>query len=259
MSRRILFVLCTCTIPFCLGMGKVIGADRPSGPGSLFNQATILYGRQQYGAAATLFDSLIRQGYQDPVVYYDAGNAFYQSGHLGSSIYYLEKARALDPGNPFIKSNLLYIRQHLADHVESLPTLFFVLWKQQLTDLVPANGWVILSLILFWLLVGAIGIRLTRKDHSLWVNWGIGILACLLAISFSSAISRYLQVTSPGFAIVMETEVPVRNAPDPGSPDAFEVHEGLKVQVLDTAGSWDQIKMEDGRTGWVAGQGIRGL
>ncbi len=257
MSPRILFAFGLCAFLSWNGTGKAWGSDR--GPGSLFNEATMLYGKQQYGAAAAQFDSLIRQGYQNPVVYYDAGNAFYQSGRLGASIYYLEKARALDPVNPYINSNLSFVRQHLADHVEALPTLFFLRWKQDLTDLIPANGWVILSLILFWLLVGVLGVRLSRKGSSTWVGWGIGITACLLAISFTSAISRYRQVTDPGFAIVMQTEVPVRNAPDPGSPDAFDMHEGLKVQVLDTAGNWDKIRMDDGRTGWVQTQGIRNL
>jgi tetratricopeptide (TPR) repeat protein len=235
------------------------GQDSGPAAATTLREASRQYQNRQYETAARIYDSLIRQGYQDASLYYDAGNAFYKAGHLGEGIYYFEKARELDPNNSFIGSNLQLARQHTADHVEALPVLFFVRWEQRLVNFLSPNAWVICSIIFFWLLVAGVGLRLMVSKGS-----GLSSFVCLLLVcgfigSMACAIFRYRRIVHPGYAIIMSTEIPVRNAPDLGSPDAFDIHEGLRVQVLDTAGNWEKIRMADGRTGWVPGSDLRKL
>ena len=43
----------------------------------------------------------------------------------------------------------------------------------------------------------------------------------------------------------------LRNAPDPGQPSLDLLPSDTKVEVLETEGNWANVKLEDGRTGWV--------
>ena len=53
-------------------------------------------------------------------------------------------------------------------------------------------------------------------------------------------------------AIVVSPVTVARSAPDNNSgTDLFILHEGTKVKVLDSVGSWDNIELFDGRQGWI--------
>lgn len=228
-------------------------------PQQLFDQAGLLYQHQQYDSATRIYQKLISDGYENAPLFYDAGNAYYQSGRLGMGIYYFEKAGMLAPGNPLIRHNLQFANQHIADHFESLPTLFFVSWGQQLLACFTPDGWVVFSLILFWLLLIFLGFRWMIPERRGWSSWMAIVCALLFAGGFYGALSGYHHMADPGYAIVLQPEVTVKLAPDNGSTEQFDIHEGLKVQILDTAGGWEKIRVEDGRTGWVSGTGVKPL
>ena len=52
-------------------------------------------------------------------------------------------------------------------------------------------------------------------------------------------------------AIITETVVNIKTAPDPGSNDAFVVHEGLKVKLEDKINNWVKVRLQDGKIGWI--------
>jgi SH3-like domain-containing protein len=52
-------------------------------------------------------------------------------------------------------------------------------------------------------------------------------------------------------AIVMADVVNVKSAPDDRGSDAFVLHRGVKVQVMDSVNQWWKIRLVDGKVGWV--------
>jgi uncharacterized protein YgiM (DUF1202 family) len=52
-------------------------------------------------------------------------------------------------------------------------------------------------------------------------------------------------------AIVFVPNLPVKSSPDESSIDLFVIHEGLKVQIIDKIGEWNEIKIGNGSKGWV--------
>ena len=60
-------------------------------------------------------------------------------------------------------------------------------------------------------------------------------------------------------AIIFASEIEVKTEPTVGSNVAFVLHEGTKVQILDTLNNWKQIKLTDGKTGWIPAQDIKAL
>jgi uncharacterized protein YgiM (DUF1202 family) len=83
---------------------------------------------------------------------------------------------------------------------------------------------------------------------ALFGSIGMGVLFLfLLLVGFSRAgdLARTDQ------AVVMSSLVSVKNAPDDRSTDAFVLHAGARVQITDSVGEWMQIRLSDGKVGWV--------
>ena len=60
-------------------------------------------------------------------------------------------------------------------------------------------------------------------------------------------------------AIVFAQESKVKSEPNSRSEESFRLHEGTKVQVLDTVDNWKKIKLSDGKTGWLSSNDIKML
>lgn len=43
----------------------------------------------------------------------------------------------------------------------------------------------------------------------------------------------------------------VKSSPDDNGTDLFRINEGLKVAVKDRSGDWIEIRLADGRVGWI--------
>jgi SH3-like domain-containing protein len=49
----------------------------------------------------------------------------------------------------------------------------------------------------------------------------------------------------------MQANAYVKSAPSSQSEDLFILHEGTKIQVLESFNDWSKIKLSDGMIGWV--------
>ena len=58
-------------------------------------------------------------------------------------------------------------------------------------------------------------------------------------------------------AIVFDEEVVARSEPNPRSQEAFRLHEGTKVQMLDSLDSWQKVELADGQTGWMPRKSLK--
>ena len=78
----------------------------------------------------------------------------------------------------------------------------------------------------------------------------VALLLSLVCLGFSLRLRADYRANSS--AIVVSPVSVARSAPDNNSgTDLFILHEGTKVRVLDSVGSWDNIELADGRQGWI--------
>jgi hypothetical protein len=70
---------------------------------------------------------------------------------------------------------------------------------------------------------------------------------------FSLFIARrqYTILEKQPYAIIMADEVKVKSSPDVSGKEIFLLHEGTKVQVIETLGSWIEIKLPNNNIGWM--------
>ena len=60
-------------------------------------------------------------------------------------------------------------------------------------------------------------------------------------------------------AIVFADESSVKAEPNARSQEAFALHEGTKVNVLEELNDWKKIKIADGSIGWIPAEDIKEL
>ena len=76
------------------------------------------------------------------------------------------------------------------------------------------------------------------------------VLFAVCALNFSLwQKNEYMQADK---AIVMRPVSSVKSSPsNESAKDLFVLHEGTKVKVIDSVGSWNNIELADGRQGWI--------
>ena len=79
----------------------------------------------------------------------------------------------------------------------------------------------------------------------------------LILVSLAFAFHKYNLDKLDNPAIVFAQETKVKNEPNLRSEEAFRLHEGTKVQVLDTIENWKKIKLSDGKMGWISSEDIK--
>jgi len=235
----------------------VSAADAPQ---QQFEKANTLFREKQYTEAANIYQQLIDAGYNQPQLYINAGNAWYKANKTGMAIYNYEQALRIEPFNKSADHNLSVANQRVEGYVNDLPLLFFQQWWLHIQHFHSVNGWATGAIILFWLLTGGlIVILLLPAFRPAILRWATGVLAVLFVGYLSMGISAYISANSHDEGIIMGAAVKVKSAPDEESKDMFELHEGVKVLVIDATQEFCKISLPDGKTGWLACAEIKRL
>jgi SH3-like domain-containing protein len=77
-------------------------------------------------------------------------------------------------------------------------------------------------------------------------------LAVLIFITTTlfAASSRKMLVERDG-AVVMSGAVSVKSSPDKNATELFVLHEGTELKLSGEDGTWCEVQIADGRTGWI--------
>ena len=75
----------------------------------------------------------------------------------------------------------------------------------------------------------------------------------LFVITISSALSRHRDIVHPDTGIILAPSVVVRSSPSESGTELFILHEGTKIKVNEEVSGWQNIKLIDGREGWIMG------
>ncbi len=217
-------------------------------------QADSLYAKEQYAAAATVYQKVIDKYGVAPELFYNLGNCYYKLDETAKAILNYERAQLLDPSDSDIKANLALARAKTADKVTPDSEMFFVLWWRGLTNMMKISDWMVVAFTAFVLMLVGILVYAFMTVVRYRKIGAYGALVCL-AISLVAnlgALSQYMTVIHRDYAIVMTPAVTVKSSPSGSSTDLFVIHEGSKVEVLDSSmKEWREVKLEEGKVGWV--------
>lgn len=219
-------------------------------PDSLYSKANELYKNSDFEEAISLYRQIDSLGYVSSDLYYNTANAYFRSNKLGKARLYYEKALKLNPSDEDIRNNLNFTETFLADKFEEVPVLFFVRWYQDLVSLLNSNNWAKLSILFFlFSLTGFILYVFIHRNVIRRSGFYLGIITILFAgLSLFFSIQQNRESNA---AIIMNPSVNVKSAPRSSGKDLFILHEGAKVWVNSELEEWKEIRISDGRKGWV--------
>lgn len=220
---------------------------------ALFEQGKERYKEEKYQDAINSWSKILETGTHSASLYFNLGNANYKLNNIGPSIYYYEKALQLAPLDKEIKTNLAFAENARIDAIEPLPKTIFAKWYASAASLLTYNGWAILSVVFSMLFVFLFLVYYfatsERKKRLLFVGALFSALFLIASLVMAFQLSKDSLKDAP--AIIFAETVQVKSGPTLGSSDAFTLHEGTKVQVLESEDNWVRIQLVDGKDGWI--------
>lgn len=220
---------------------------------SLFAEANNSYSQQEYSASIDLYQQIIDTGYTSFELYYNLGNAYYKNGNYSKAILYLEKAKILEPSNEEVNFNLQKANAYTIDRVDIIPELLIVSWMQKFILMFTSNQWSVIALIAFLMALFLMYMYFINGQRNRKVMFfSIATLTILIAVlSFTFSVKTKNYIENSDTAIVMSSTVTVKGSPDDNGVNVFIIHEGTKLRILRSIGNWYEIKLADGKQGWL--------
>lgn len=225
----------------------------------LFEQANELYRKSKFTESIANFEKIEKSGFVSSELYFNLGNSYYKINKVAESIYYYEKALKINPLNTDAKTNLIFAKRMTIDVIEELPKTLLQNIEQNYIQKFSYNQWAIASVV-FSMLVSVFFLLfyfsyIPNRKRFYFVLAGVSTLLLVVSILLTYKEFEFDQKNIE--AIVFLEKVSVNTAPTDNSDEAFELHEGTKVVVLDKVDTWKKIKIADGKIGWIPSNSIK--
>ena len=215
---------------------------------TLFLQGNEAYANENYSIAISFYDSIISNGIESSELFYNLGNCYYKTQNWANAIWHYEKALKSNPNNQNASHNLELTKIKLIDQIETLPDLFYKKWWDNLVSLSSTKNWQIFAILSIWItLIIQLFSRFTNFKKKYFLKFFNILTLVLFSINYASYHKNY----RTNKAIIFSSSVAVNSAPTNKSTSLFSLHSGTKVEMIDEIGSWVNIKIANGSSGWI--------
>ena len=226
---------------------------------TVFNEGNTLYNQGKYAEAIKKYEALLDKNEHAVALYFNLANAHYKLNNIAPSVYYFEKAKLLSTDDKDIENNLVFAQNMTVDAIDTFPEVGFSRIFKHIVNTFSSDSWAklaisgILVFVLFFLLY-----HFTSATSQKRVAFVISVLGFLVAV-FSLVIAfqkNNLEIKNNP-AIVFAQESRVKADPNNISEEVFRLHEGTKVQVLESYENWCKIEIADKTTGWIPSEDVK--
>jgi tetratricopeptide (TPR) repeat protein len=249
--KSLLYIL---AVLFCVCLGH-------SQNEQLFNDGNALYNQGNYAEAIDKYMAILETNVHSPELYFNLANAHYKLNHVAPSIFYYEKALLLQPKNTAVQNNLGFAHNMTIDAIDTLPEVGVSKWIKNLSHTLSYDAWAVVTILLafcFLAFVLAYYFSFTSaKKRIAFVGSTFVLIGLCVTLALAFHKFNLDQKNNP--AIVFAQESLIKTEPNLRSENAFKLHEGAKVLVLDEIGKWNEIKLSDGKKGWIPSEDIKAL
>ena len=226
---------------------------------SLWNAANAAYVDGRWADAAHDYELISGMGLESASLYCNTGDAYFKDGNIPMAILYYERALKVDPSYEDARYNLELLGSMIQDRIEPVPEFLLKAWVREICYVMDSDAWAICFIVFLALTLALVLVFLLAPTAAgRRAGFFTGIVTLLVAISaLSFAVWQKKDYDSSDSAIVMRPVTSVKSSPAAGaSTDLFILHEGTKVKVIDSVGTWDNIELADGRQGWIPSSDI---
>jgi len=225
----------------------LISAQTPGEVAGFYNAGNEAYREKKFIDAIEQYLQAVDEGGVSADLYYNLGSAYFRAGSLGQAILWFERARIIAPRDDDIANNLAFARKLTQDKIESIYRGWFVTWFIRFIETISFQAFRRLLLILSFLATLATIYAILQ----LRARWIAIILWILFLAMLGGWYFKGNRIWERNLAIVLSPKVDARSAPDEDSELLFTIHEGTRIAIKETRGTWYRITLEDGHTGWA--------
>ena len=229
---------------------------------SIVSIADSLYLQKEYYSAIKLYEEAIKKNGASSDIYYNLGNAYYRSDNLGKAILNYERALRLNPGNDDAKFNLDFVKTKCIDKIPDNRN-FITRLVDSIINLFSPNTWAYLSIIILALVITSIALYMYAKNikvRKIGFFGGI-VLAFMWFIMIGVSIVSAINTSDKSNAIIMDESTMLSvgpHSPQTHAEEAILLHEGTKVEILDSVQSqnetestlWYEVEINGSRA-WI--------
>lgn len=223
-------------------------------------QADSAYTADRFINAIELYERAIAEDGISSDIYYNLGNAYYRAGKLGKSIVCYERAIILDPTNVEAINNLDFVNGKITDKPGDKGT-FISNFFDKIINSQHSNSWAVYGLIAFLLLIASIAIYVfTTKITFRKLGFFSGLIFIFATVVFVIfALISHKSVTTHNKAIITSVSTILSTSPrqpkDRGE-EAMLLHEGTKVEIIDSVidldkTKWYDVKVDNSHRAWL--------
>ncbi len=215
------------------------------------------YANEQWSLAIQEFESILWSGYEAELLHYNLGNAYYRAGHVAGAVWAYEKALILNPNDTDARYNLALANLRVKDRIELPEIPFYIRLYRGIRESFTPGEWMRwVSIVLF--LMGLLYV-LSRFFQRPWLGWLVVPGTAAAAILFLIALDSITTTSRTREGVIYGEQVTVTSAPSQRATQLFELHEGLKVAIVEQSDDWYQIELLDGKSGWLSADQLRAL
>lgn len=217
-------------------------------------EADQTYQANDFAAAIEKYEAILNTEGESADVYYNLGNSYYKEKNIAKAVLNYERALLLNPGDADIRFNLEMARSKTVDQITPVSEVFIVTWMNSLINVMSEKEWGVVGILSFWLMLVSLIVYIFGR-RILYKKIGFaGVVVFLLIVIGANifASSQKAELINRTGAIVMSPSLTVKSTPNESGTDLFVLHEGTKVYVEDDSmREWKEIRLEDGKKGWV--------
>lgn len=230
-----------------LFLSQFIWANNP------FERGNSLYQKGQYQEAIVQYESILKSGDESAEVYFNLGNCYYKLNKVAPAVYNFEKALSLSPNDTEIQNNLAFAQKMTIDDIQEVPQVGFSKIIADFTSSFHYDSWAWIAIILaFLFLIAFVGYYFSGTTTLKRIFFSaMTVVMLLVIVSLFAGFFEKNRVTSEKPAIVFSDSVNVKSEPNLASQNAFVLHAGTKVFILEDLSNFYKIKLADLKEGWI--------
>lgn len=213
------------------------------------------YQQGAYEEALQHYYQILSDGYESGALYFNIGNTYYKLDQLGKARLYYERAAKFMEGDESLTENINILRLRLVDQIEPPPQFFLSAWWQYAINFLPLNALIWIEVILLWLVLILLSIRIYYRSRGRGTRLSLPYHTALVIFIAATliCIQKIYNLETERHGVIMKPSVTLFAEPKQGGTEVFVLHEGTKVKIERQNQNWFEIRLEDGKTGWLEG------
>lgn len=226
-----------------------------------FEKGNSLYQKGQYKEAVSTYETILQSGQESAEVYFNLGNCYYKLNQVAPAVYNFEKALALQPNDSEIQNNLAFAKKMAIDEIQVTPIVGFSKIIQDFTSRFHYDTWAWIAIVLaISFLLSFLGYYFSQTTTLKRVFFsGMVMFLLLIVVSVFSGFFEQNRIQNDKPAIVFAEVIAVKSEPNATSQDAFTLHAGTKVQIIETISNYHKIQLADLKEGWIVKSAVKEL